>query len=270
MSTTDGLGGMRWEGAQGDGPRVLCARTPAGLVAFSSRHDGASTGPFASLNVAFHVGDEPDAVRRNRLALSERLAVDPERMTFVRQVHGTDVVVVGEDVVGAGRDGVSPLEADALVSDRPGVSLAVLVADCVPVLVLDGVRAAAAAVHAGWRGVMDGVLPAAIEAIRRRYDSDPGDLAIWIGPHARACCYEVDEELANRFARRFGSEVVKDGRRVNLEACLARQWTAAGVAGRQVASVRLCTVCETQRFFSHRAAGGGPTGRFAGLVSLAP
>ena len=231
---------------------------------FTTRAGGASTGPYASLNLGSSVGDDPASVRANRAALAGALGFDPERAVAMRQVHGAEVLRVGPDD-GAGSftgslAGVA--DADACVTTTPGVALLAMGADC-PVIVAwrrDG--AGAAAIHAGWRGLVAGVVEAGIAAM-----SVPrGEVHAVVGPHVGPCCYPVDHALRARMAGSFGPQVVR-GDAVDLGECAAVALERAGVPAVQQGRVVGCTSCDAARFFSYRR-DGQATGRQAAVVIL--
>jgi hypothetical protein len=220
---------------------------------FTSRDGGLSTGPFAERNLAVHVGDDPDAVLANRRALGAELRV--RRVTFMQQVHGNDVALVGAE----GPADVS--DVDALVSDAPGLALAVLVADCVPVVVI-GVRAAAV-VHAGRRGVQHGVVGNALAALR---ELDPGPLHAWLGPAICGACYEVPAQMQAEVASGLPesrSTTSRGTAGLDLRRGVAAQLRTAGVTSVHISNV--CTA-EDPSYFSYRR--DGVTGRFAGVAII--
>jgi polyphenol oxidase len=220
---------------------------------FTSRHGGLSTGPFAERNLADHVGDEPASVAANRRALAAELNV--ERVVFMHQVHGSDV-----GVVDAGAPADVP-DVDAIVSAVPGTALAVLVADCVPVVVA-GTRAAAV-VHAGRRGVQHGVVASALTALR---DLDAGPLRAWLGPAICGACYEVPAAMQAEVAGVVPETLSTTSRGtagLDLRRGVAAQLRAAGVTAVRVSDV--CTA-EDPAYFSYRR--DGVTGRFAGVAVL--
>lgn len=199
------------------------------------------------------MGDDADAVAANRRALADELGVT--RVVFMRQVHGDDVAVVDAQSPGDVPD------VDALVTDVPRLAVAVLVADCVPVVVA-GTRAAAV-VHAGRRGVQSGIVTKAVRALR---DLDEGPLRAHLGPSICGGCYEVpaamqDEVAAMVPAARTSTRAGTPG--LDLRAGLRAQLNAAGVAAVQVSET--CTA-EDPAYFSYRR--DGVTGRFAGVVMI--
>ncbi len=170
---------------------------------------------------------------------------------WVRQVAGDGVVRVDE--------GRFAGEGDALVTERGGFSLAVAIADCIPVaLVGDG---AVGMVHSGWRGTLKGISGKAAREM-----GDPSSVRAYIGPGIRRCCYEVSEAIAGRFAERFGQEVV-DGRMLSLAGAIKTDLREAGVT--EVHDLGLCTGCRTDLFYSHRME-GPKTGRNLAAVALEP
>ncbi|WP_334170484.1 polyphenol oxidase family protein [Sinomonas sp.] len=206
----------------------------------------------AAGNLAFHVGSDDDAVRRHRASLAA--AVGTERVQYMEQVHGAEAVWAEES-------GDAPV-ADALLS--AGVPVAVMVADCVPILLaghFDDGRPALGAVHAGRVGLAAGVVPAAVEALRRR---GAADLEAWLGPSICGRCYEVPAPLRDEvsaLAPGTASATSWGTPALDLPAGVERQLAGLGVAVHKEAVG--CTL-EEARLFSHRRAPG--EGRFAGVV----
>jgi len=216
---------------------------------FFTRKGGISEPPYDSLNVSTSVGDYPEAVADNRARI--KAAMDGRGSAWVRQVAGDSIL----RVEGPGFAG----EGDALVSGREGISLVVAVADCVPVA-LTG-QGSVAMVHSGWRGTLSGIAGKAVGEVG---GSAPAPMRAYIGPCIRGCCYEVSDELAGKFADRFGSEVVS-GRMLSLPDAIRTNLEEAGVE--EVHDLGLCTGCRPDRFFSHRKQ-KPRTGRNLAAVSL--
>jgi YfiH family protein len=220
-------------------------------VVFSTRVGGVSEGPFSSLNLGRMTADEPGRVEENRARLLAELGGDAERMTLNRQTHSTTVrrAVAGE----RGEPG------DGLWTDEPGVPLVALAADCLPIALarVGGGRPAVGVLHAGWRGLLDGIAAAGVAALG-------GRVAAVIGPAIGPCCYEVGQEVAEPYRARFGADLVDGRRHLDL-------WTAAERALREagvdlIERVDLCTSCNPELFFSHRR-DRGLTGR-QGVAAL--
>ena len=223
----------------------------------TTRLGGVSGGAFASLNLGTHVGDDPAAVAANRDAVGRRTGARP---VWLNQVHGVRVVDAAE------ADGSHPPEADAAFARRPGVACAVMTADCLPVLFCDDAGTVVAAAHAGWRGLLDGVLEATVAAM-----GVPGEtLMAWLGPAIGPAAFEVGGEVREAFVRRAPQAAAAfrpapGGKWLADIYLLARQ----RLAGQGVARVYgggLCTVSDGERFFSYRR--DGQTGRMASLVWL--
>jgi YfiH family protein len=229
-------------------------------VAWTTRLGGASAEPFASLNLSFVSGDEADTVRANRARALSAVGAAPEGWTSGKQVHGAAVARVGAAERGSGAfdPGTTIAGTDALWTGEPGAALAVLVADCVPILLADPQRRRIAVVHAGWRGLVAGVIGNAAREMG-------GAPLAFVGPAIGPCCFEVGEDVAGPARDALGARVVRDGARkphVDLWAGARAALRAAGV--RDVMSCDLCTRCEPHRFYSHRA---GDTGR-QGLLAV--
>jgi polyphenol oxidase len=222
-------------------------------VAFTDRHGGVSIPPYDTANLGFATGDDEDAVTENRRRVATEVghAPDAQGWAWARQVHGAGVVEV--DAPGRGGD------ADALVSVAADVSLVVLVADCAPVALVAG--DAVAAVHCGWRGLLAGVVEAAVEAVRRRGRES---VRAVVGPCISAAHYEFGAKELERVTQRLGPAVRArtdtGAPALDLRAGVGAALAAAGVAERT--DVEVCTY-ESPDHFSHRR--DGVTGR-QGLI----
>jgi purine-nucleoside/S-methyl-5'-thioadenosine phosphorylase / adenosine deaminase len=223
-----------------------------GLEAADGLVHGFSTLALGSVGLTHAPDREP--VIASRRDFARALGVD--RLTVLGAVHGASVARVDEpqDVI----DGF-----DALITDRPGVALFATYADCYPVLLWDPHRRSAALVHAGWRGTLAGVAVAAVQALRDEYGSDPRTMAAGIGPGICGRCYEVGEEVASRFERRFVSGAGGGRFHLDLAAAIRAQLDQAGVP--KVHVLELCTK-ETAFLPSHRRSPDGM--RFGGIVAI--
>lgn len=223
----------------------------------TSRDGGVSAPPYASFNLGEHVGDRPEAVVANRERLAAGIGLTPQRVIWMEQVHGCTVTVV---------DGPreQPVPAsDAVATAQPRLAVAVLVADCVPVLLADPVRKVVAAVHAGRVGARAGVLPAALAAMVR-LGARIENVEVLLGPSVCGQCYEVPDQMqAEVEARLPGSacRTRKGTSGVDLRAGLWRQLAAAGVA--RVGVDPRCTI-EDPALYSYRRE--GVTGRLAAVT----
>jgi YfiH family protein len=214
-------------------------------VAFATRLGGVSSGPFASLNLGRMTDDDPANVDENRRRLCEEVGAAHARLTFNRQQHSARV-----HRARAGRRGEP---GDGLWTDEPDVPMLKLTADCVPIAVARRNGAPALAlVHAGWRGLLEGVVAAGVSAL-----PGAGAARAVVGPAIGPCCYDVGPDVAEPFTRRFGSDVVRAGR-LDLWASAERALREAGCE--IVERLDICTACNPDLFFSHRR-DGARTGR---------
>lgn len=229
--------------------------------AFTDRWGGVSAAPYEELNLGGAVGDDPDAVRTNRELAAKSLGVEPDRVVWMNQVHGADVVVVDEPW------GSSPEipSVDAIVTTRRGLALAVLTADCVPVLLADPVAGIAAAAHAGRPGMIAGVVPAALRAMTD-LGAEPSRIVARTGPTVCGRCYEVPEDMRAEVSAvepAAYAETSWGTPAVDVSAGVHAQLERLGVRDRERSPV--CTR-ESRDHFSYRR--DRTTGRLAGYVWL--
>jgi len=215
------------------------------VIAFTTRVGGVSDGPYASLNLGRKSGDEVERVDENRRIACEEIGVDVTRLALNYQVHSSRVLRAAP--------AVRSEHADGLWTDEPALPILAMSADCLPiVLVRVGADEPAVAVlHAGWRGLLEGIVAAGAAAL------GTAPLAAAIGPGIGPCCYEVGEEVAAPFRERFGDDVVRENR-LDLWTSAERALRTAGVT--DVDRLDRCTACEPETFFSHRR-DAGRTGR---------
>lgn len=226
----------------------------------TTRSGGVSTGAFAGLNLADHVGDLPTCVERNRALLGERLRLPAEPL-WLKQIHGCAVA----DASAA----PGSCEADAAIAYHPGEVCAVMTADCLPLLFCDRAGTRVAAVHAGWRGLAEGVIEVAVERIA----VPPGDLLCWLGPAIGPDAFEVGAEVRTRLLE-LGGEETKAAFRpspggkwmADLYTLATARLSALGVS--RIWGGGLCTYSDPTRFFSYRR--DGVTGRIASLIWIDP
>jgi YfiH family protein len=246
---------------------------PGVTACVSTRLGGVSAAPYDTCNLSFGTGDDHAAVTENRRRTCAALGFTLDDLVVANQVHGDAVVVVGHDDRGRGaRHADRPVaDADALVTDAPGVLLAVLVADCVPVVLIDPVRAVVAVAHAGWRGTVAHVTANTVRTMVDRFGCDPATLRAGIGPSIGPASYEVGDDVVDAARAAFpgAPDVVRrdHGRTTfDLWAANAHDLHRSGVPAGNVECLAIDTFRATDRFYSHRA--GAPTGRFAAFVAI--
>jgi YfiH family protein len=252
---------------------------------FSTRQGGRSTVYGGhSLNLGWTKEDEPQHVQANRRTFAAAVAGAGTEMPLVtiRQVHSAIVKAVGSEALNgnlATPEGKAVLEGDGLVTNVPGVLISAGTADCVPVLVVDPVRRAVGAFHAGWRGTVAGIVGEGISLMRSQYGSQSEDLLAAIGPSIGGCCYAVGEEVREQFVEAFsyGDELFRHETGqlyVDLWQANRRQLQDAGIGEDKIAAIGECTACSRtsdgeRKYFSHRAE-QGKAGRMLNAIGIVP
>ena len=229
---------------------------------FGLRTGGVSAAPYDTLNLGFHLGDDDAAVRENRRRFARVLGIPLDRLFEQRQVHGTQVREVSE---ADAPELVANSEGDALASRTEGLGVAARTADCVPVLIAHPPSGHVAAVHAGWRGAVAGVVPKAIDALSHH----PNELVVAIGPHIRVGAFEIGDDVAQEMERAAdGASVVRRGEgrpHGDLAALVGVQLRESGVPEARIDDVGGCTYSDAAHFFSHRR-DRGKTGRHLSAI----
>ena len=233
----------------------LLEETGAVKHGFSTKLGGVSTGSCATMNTR---GDDPEAVAENRRRIGAAIGVRPEDMTYTHQTHTTNVAVVrAED------RGRRFLETDGLVTNVPGICLVTFYADCVPLFLVDPVKKAIGLSHSGWRGTVGKMGKVTVQAMMREYGSRPEDIVAAIGPSICQDCYEVSEDVIDRFRDSFNEAVWpklfyrKENGKYQLDLWRANEevFLEAGIRRENLAVTNLCTHCNQEVLFSHRATG---------------
>ncbi len=271
------------------------------LHGFSTRRGGLSRAYCADdasgeLNLGFTADDDRQVVAANRRLLAEAISGDPATpLISLRQIHSNHVVLAAA----ADADRHRPFTGDGLMSDEPGILLAIQTADCIPVLVADRKRRAVAAFHAGWRGTVRRIVETGIGKMRLTFGSQPEDLTAAIGPGVGACCYAVGEELLSEFESQFiyarelfrevydsdpvrtrypmlfltqrapGHSEIGPNTHLDLVEANRRQLLDAGLKAASIQTVGGCTSCQRELFFSHRAS-QGHAGRMMSVIGIRP
>jgi len=263
---------------------------------FSTRSGGGSSvyGK-GSLNLGFTSHDTNAAVLRNRQAFVSALAKKHKsawELATLRQIHSDLIHLVSKAPK-------HPMAGDGMITNAPGILLAVLTADCLPVMVVDPKKRAVGVFHAGWRGTLKRIVEKGVGEMRRYFGSDPAELRAVIGPGIRNCCYQVGPEVRNVFEAQFayGCELFRETKETNeiherypllfltsrapghselpkqifldLAQANQRQLLAAGLKKKNIFDLDLCTACNIELFFSHRAE-HGKTGRMMTAVGIRP
>jgi hypothetical protein len=240
------------------------------LHAFSTRVTGESVAPFTGLNLGLGSGDERARVQRNRERFAQVVGFSLEKLVTLRQVHGNRVIVLKE---GDDPAAVRGMPADALITSCPRIPIAIITADCFPVVLAAPTVPAVAIIHSGRRGTAEGLVPLALERLCEQYHIQPSRVAVAIGPGIGGCCYEVDERSAGPFLRQYRATdgVFRPSRPghlfLDLQRAILCQVEAAGVPSDRTWTANLCTACHPTWFYSYRR-DGARSGRMLNAVLL--
>ncbi|MCM1175111.1 MAG: peptidoglycan editing factor PgeF [Blautia sp.] len=247
---------------------------------FSTRLGGVSAGIFSSMNLSYTRGDEKAAVDENYRRIAAMLGCEPADIVCSDQTHTTNIRAVDERDRGKGV--LRPkdyTDIDGLITNTPGIVLATFYADCVPLFFIDTEKKAVGLSHSGWRGTVGRIGQKTIEAMQKAYGTRPEDVAAAIGPSICQDCYEVSEDVAEAFYREFhrpgqGEALLfaKGNGKYQLDLWRANRIVLeeAGVLPGKIQVTDICTCCNPDYLFSHRASRGkrGNSGAFLGLLPV--
>lgn len=245
---------------------------------FSTRLGGVSKEHLGTMNLSFTRGDDPECVLENYRRMAEALNVDLTRMTASDQTHTTNVRMVTEKDAGKGI--LIPKDykdVDGLITNIPGMTLVTFYADCVPLYFVDPVHKAIGLSHSGWRGTVEKMGKATLDAMKEAYGTDPKDVIAGIGPSICQECYEVSEDVAMAFEKALPGKndvfrkgrVAEEGQKYQLDLWRANEYilTEAGVLPQNIQKPGICTCCNPEYLFSHRAS-HGKRGNLAAFLCL--
>ena len=246
------------------------------LHGFSTRLGGVSKEHLSSMNLSFSRGDERELVLENHRRFAEALGYDERKLVFSDQVHLTNIHKVTKADCGKGITKESDIkEIDGLVTDEPGIPLITFYADCVPLLFYDPVKKVIAMAHSGWKGTVERIGAKMIAYMEKEYGSGRKDIVCAIAPSICQKCYEVSEDVAKRFEDAFGTIYAdallykkENGKyQLNLHKACEITLLDAGILKEHLDVTDLCTCCNPEFFFSHRAS-HGMRGNLAGVMML--
>lgn len=243
---------------------------------FSTRLGGVSEGCYASMNLSFTRGDREEDVRENFRRIADAIGVRCEDMVFSQQTHTSNVRVVTEADRGMGI--TRPLawqDVDGLVTDVPGICLVTFYADCVPLFFVDPVKKVIGLSHSGWRGTVAKIGKETIRKMREVYGCDPGDILAAVGPSICQDCYEVSEEVIRQFQEHFSEKdraslfYKKENGKYQLDLWRANEliFLESGIKTEHIAVTNICTHCNSEVLYSHRAM-GDQRGNLAAFLAL--
>lgn len=225
---------------------------------FTTRLGGVSQGYLNSLNIGAHRGDQPENVEENYRILGHAIGFDPGKLVLTRQTHSDIVrVVTGSDH--AGFDHSCYPECDALITNEPGTALVIFTADCTPILLHDPVTGAVGAAHAGWRGTAADIAGKTVRAMEREFGCKAENVRAAIGPNIGLCCFETDEEVPEAMMATFGVETAayirREGEKSHLDLKKINELALKRAGVQHIEISGACTMCQPDRFWSHRVHG---------------
>lgn len=238
---------------------------------FTTRHEGVSRPPYNSLNLGFNTQDQQANVEGNRSLLARAFGVNQEALVTPRQVHGTDILVIGEP--NEDYSHFLGVEGDAVITNQTGVLIGVCVADCAPILLCDPEKQVIAVVHAGWKGTASGLVAKAVAGMHSEFGSNPARLRAAIGPCIQKCCYEVDEPVRQAFLQgglNWGdcAEPSAAGKwQLDLASANRELLQRAGLANAAIQTSDQCVCCCSEQYFSYRR-DKDESGRQMGFIML--
>ena len=235
---------------------------------FTERLGGVSKGKISGLNLGFRVGDDPNAVRENYRLVAEDLGLNLANMVLSKQTHTDNIRIVTQEDAGKGIVIESDIEdTDGLMTNLPQIPLMVFSADCVPILFFDPVRQVIAAVHAGWRGTIQGIGTKAVTLMQERFGSLPQDILVAIGPSIGPCCFTFSQEDATVFPSAYLTPQENGKVLVDIWSMNQDQLLRLGVPKANIDLSGVCTVCHADRFYSYRTH-KEQTGRQGAVIML--
>lgn len=243
---------------------------------FSTRLGGVSEGIFSSMNLSFTRGDDENAVRENYRRLGEAAGFSVEDIVASDQTHTTNVRLIGEKARGNGVTRPKEFhDVDGMITNVPGIVLCTYYADCVPLYFVDPVHKAIGLSHSGWRGTVGKIGKVTIEKMRQQFDSDPEDIITAIGPSICQECYEVSEdvilEFQNGFDEKYWEQLFykkENGKyQLNLQEANRIIFLEAGIKEEHISMPGICTCCNPEFLFSHRAS-HGKRGNLAAFLGI--
>ena len=240
------------------------------LNAFSTRLGGVSREHLSSMNFGLGKGDDPENIRENFRRLAASVGFEAKKIVMSHQMHTTNVLQVGMKDFKSSDEGVRVwTDADGFITDEPGILLTTFYADCVPLYIVDPVHHAIGLSHSGWRGTAAKMGKVTVEHMQKAFHSNPSDLIAAIGPSICQNCYEVSSDVAEQFPEQVTRPHGEGHALLDLTEANRLIFLEAGIPSSQISVSNLCTACNQQMLFSHRAS-GGKCGHLAAFMEIIP
>ncbi len=232
--------------------------------AFTSKDGGISQAPYATLNLAFHVGDKNSDIEYNHQLLAQKLNYNKDSLIHMKQIHSSKVHIIEKNDTFD-----NPKECDALITNKKNIPLMVMVADCAPVLFYDPFNEVIAVAHAGRAGAFQNIVKNVLDIFVQKYNSEVKNIYVSVGANIQQCCYEVGSEIAHEVKQLQIEYALKEQEKsffLSINAILQKQLLKEGVRKEHIEFADECTCCNNKKYFSYRA--HGVTGRFCGIIYL--
>lgn len=243
---------------------------------FSTRLGGTSKGIFSSMNLSFTRGDETNCVSKNFELIADSIGTTPEHMVYAMQTHTTNVLRVGKNQSGMGVTRERNFsDIDGLITDEPGVCLVTSYADCVPLFFVDVKKKCIGLSHSGWKGTVGKIGINTVQMMAKEFDSNPQDVIAFIGPSICEDCYEVSKDVADEFAKAYSKEQINhillskpnEKFQLNLHQANVYNMLDAGLKPENIFVTDICTCCNPDLLYSHRAS-KGQRGGLCGFLEI--
>lgn len=229
---------------------------------FTTKDSGVSKDSFASLNLAFHVGDLKLHVEKNHKKLAKKLKYKKNSLVHMKQIHSNKVHIVNS------KDNFkNPPICDALITNITNKPLMVMVADCAPILFYDKKNHTIAVAHSGRAGTFNNIVKSTIKKFKKKYNSKPKNIIVSVGPHINSCCYEVGKDIykqAKKLNMNYAIKKKNSRYYLNIKKIIKKQLLTCGIKKQNIEISNVCTCCNNKEYFSYRA--DNKTGRFCGVI----
>ncbi len=241
---------------------------------FSTKFGGVSSGVYKSMNLSFR-GDIKENVIQNYKIICSTIGLDYKNTVFSSQIHKDKVYKVTKNDIGKGLLKQSDIYGyDALITNEKDIVLVTFYADCVSIFIVDPINKAIGIAHSGWKGTVKEIGAKTIKQMEIEYGSNPKDLIIGIGPSIEKCCFQVGKEVVNIFKEEIPfsksyiyNDIIEDKYKIDLQGIIKQTLINSGVLSKNIELSKLCTMCNSDTFFSHRVM-GNERGSLAGIISL--
>jgi len=230
------------------------------ICLFSTRRNGFSKEPYDSLNLGLRTGDNFADIEKNRAKFFKEISIHQDQIAFTDQIHSARAIVIEQSGIYS--------KSDALITARKGLFLAIQAADCFPIFLYDPKNQIIAAIHAGWRGVVDGIIENTISSLCTVFSTDSSDLFAAVGPGLQRECFEVREDVYNLVDRKYMTQHPDRTKKFfDLQSLIEDRLINIGIIKEHVDLIPLCTKCENNLFFSYRR-DKAQSGRMMGIIGL--